>query len=239
MRYSYARPQARLVSHSAPAEGILLAPEEVLAAPEALIAYCARVSNPGNQHNHLSAPRLLRYLAKHAHWSPFEMVSVCLEVETTRDIARQLLRHRSFSFQEWSQRYSSVAGADGSIPFQLREARLQDTANRQNSLANGDPELEREWAAKQTEAARVAEAAYRWALERGIAKEVARSTLPEGLTPSRLYINGTIRSWLHYAQVRLDPSTQKEHRQLARACGQVIAPLLPSLFGPLLNDADS
>jgi thymidylate synthase (FAD) len=180
------------------------------------------VSNPANQNNTKTSEKLVEYLIQHQHWSPLEMVSICLEIETTRDIARQILRHRSFSFQEFSQRY---AVADCS--FMTREARLQDLKNRQNSLDVDDPELENLWKQKQEELAEQAKTAYTWALEKGIAKEQARAVLPEGMTPSRLYMNGTLRSWVHYIQLRTKPDTQKEHREVALACAKAIADIYP------------
>jgi thymidylate synthase (FAD) len=189
---------------------------------ENMVAYCARVSNPANQQNTATNQKLLAYLAKHQHWSPFEMVSICLEIETTRDIARQILRHRSFSFQEFSQRYAVVKGE-----FETREARLQDTQNRQNSVEVEDVELHQKWAEQQQEVSRLAETAYRWALEKGIAKEQARCVLPEGMTTSRLYMNGSLRSWIHYIQLRSGNGTQKEHREVALACAKAIEPGFP------------
>lgn len=178
--------------------------------PVDLISYCARVSNPANQDKFDTAPKLLAYLAKHQHWSPFEMVNVVFEIETTRDIARQILRHRSFSFQEFSQRYAEVAGDP-----ECREARLQDTKNRQNSIDVSDENLQEEWYHVQEFLYKEAQEAYKWALDRGIAKEVARAVLPEGMTMSRLYMNGTLRSWIHYCQLRMGNGTQKEHREIA------------------------
>ena len=196
---------------------------------EALVAYMARVSNPGNQDNPESAPKLIKYLAKNNHWSPFEMVNICMEIETTRDIARQILRHRSFSFQEFSQRYAEVP-QDG---FEYGEARLQDTKNRQNSLESDDSYLKNWWVAMQHRAVADAEYLYQEALKKGIAKEVARKVLPEGLTKSRMYMNGTLRSWLHYVAIRCDSSTQKEHREVALLCKQEIAKAFPSIVGVL------
>lgn len=189
-----------------------------------LIAYCARVSNPANQDNHETAPRLLRYLAKNKHWSPFEMAHAVLEINTTRDIARQILRHRSFSFQEWSFRYSE---ADSEPVY--REARMQDTENRQSSLPCNNKALAEWWRDEQAHIAQQAMNAYRFALDNGIAKEVARAVLPEGITPSRLYMAGSIRSWLHYIEVRTDPTTQKEHRIIAAQCAEVLAEAIPEL----------
>ena len=196
------------------------------------VAYCARVSNPANQLNTETNERLLKYLIKNQHWSPFEMVSICLEIETTRDIARQILRHRSFSFQEFSQRY-----AVASLGFETREARLQDNKNRQNSIETDDHELELEWAQKQNELAEHSKQAYDWALSKGIAKEQARSVLPEGMTVSRLYMNGTLRSWIHYIQLRSANGTQKEHREVAIECAKVISTIFPMILD--LVKADS
>jgi len=193
---------------------------------EALVAYMARVSNPGNQDNPESAPKLIKYLAKNNHWSPFEMVNICMEIETTRDIARQILRHRSFSFQEFSQRYAEVP-SDG---FEYGEARMQDSKNRQNSLNTDDDYLKNWWTAMQYRATADAEYIYQEALKKGIAKEVARKVLPEGLTKSRMYMNGTLRSWLHYVAIRCDPATQKEHREVALLCKQEIAKAFPSIL---------
>jgi thymidylate synthase (FAD) len=189
-----------------------------------LIAFCARVSNPSNQANHETSEKLIRYLIKHQHWSPLEMVSICLEIETTRDIARQILRHRSFSFQEFSQRY---AVAD--LGFEFKEARLQDEKNRQNSIETKDVGLQLNWETQQDYVIVAAERAYRWALEHGIAKEQARAVLPEGITVSRLYMNGTLRSWVHYIQLRSGVETQKEHREIALACVDAIEPIFPMI----------
>ena len=191
---------------------------------EEKVAYCARVSNPNNQRNHETAPKLLKYLLKHKHFSPFEMANVCMEIETTRDIARQILRHRSFSFQEFSQRYAEVS------EFETRECRLQDNKNRQNSLTTDDLDTQEWWWAAQNRVKAEAEFMYQAALNRGIAKEQARALLPEGMAVSRMYMNGTLRSWLHYIEVRTDPSTQKEHRDVAEACKTVIATLCPSIM---------
>lgn len=189
-----------------------------------LVAYCARVSNPANQSSSESSERLIKYLARHKHWSPFEMVSVCLEVTTTRDIARQFLRHRSFSFQEFSQRY---ADPTQDLSFVLREARLQDTTNRQNSIEVNDEDLQRKWEHAQQRVIAECKAAYEWAVKNGIAKEQARAVLPEGNTVSRLYVNGTIRSWIHYIELRSGHGTQKEHIEIARACAVAIANVFP------------
>ena len=189
-----------------------------------LIAYCARVSNPNNQMNMDTADKLIAYLIKHKHWSPFEMANVCLEIETTRDIARQILRHRSFTFQEFSQRYADPVK---DLSFEMREPRLQDPKNRQNSIDNHDAVLEDQWCNKQLGMIEYAKMTYQWALDHGIAKEVARAVLPEGLTMSRMYVNGTIRSWIHYIEIRSDKATQKEHREIAIECAKVIAGIFP------------
>jgi thymidylate synthase (FAD) len=189
-----------------------------------LIAYCARVSNPANQFNNDTAEKLIRYLVKHQHWSPLEMVSACLEITTTRDIARQILRHRSFSFQEFSQRY---ADPTKDLNFVTREARLQDTANRQNSVAVDDQLLQNEWYRAQQRVIYAAKREYEWAIANGIAKEQARAVLPEGLIESRLYMNGTLRSWVHFIELRTGNGTQKEHMEIARECACVIAAIFP------------
>jgi thymidylate synthase (FAD) len=191
---------------------------------ERLIAYMARVSNPSNQNNDKTAPKLLRYLINNKHWSPFEMVNVCLEIDTTRDIARQILRHRSFSFQEFSQRYAVSEG------YEYSEARAQDEKNRQNSLPINDKNHQQWWRMLQERVLKEARHCYEQAMSHGIAKEVARKLLPEGLTTTRMYMNGTLRSWLHYIDVRCDPSTQKEHRVLAEEIKKEIEKLFPSLF---------
>ena len=211
--------KVKLVSSSQPsaelvAQGIVNAQE--------LVAFCARVSNPGNQTNTETSEKLIRYLIKHRHWSPLEMVSACLEIETTRDIARQILRHRSFSFQEFSQRY---AVAD--LGFEYKEARLQDTKNRQNSIEVDDVELSAEWERRQSNLANDAADVYKWALDNGIAKEQARAVLPEGITTSRLYMQGTLRSWLHYIELRSGPETQKEHREIAQECAVALETIFP------------
>ena len=192
-----------------------------------IIAYTARVSNPSNQDNTETQERLLRYLIREKHWSPFEMVSACLEIETTRDIARQLLRHRSFSFQEFSQRY---ADPTQDLKFQMREARLQDTKNRQNSIEVDDPDLQLEWYKQQSEVMLQTTKSYEWAIENGIAKEQARAVLPEGIMESRLYVSGTIRSWIHYVDLRSGNGTQKEHIEVARACAAAIEPIFPMIM---------
>jgi thymidylate synthase (FAD) len=193
-----------------------------------LIAYCARVSNPSNQFNTETSEKLIRYLVKHQHWSPLEMVSACIEIETTRDIARQILRHRSFSFQEFSQRY---ADPTTDLSFVVREARKQDPKNRQNSIALeptiGDAMLQDQWRDKQLELIKLAADTYKWAVDNGIAKEQARSVLPEGNTVSRLYMNGTLRSWIHFIQLRSGNGTQLEHQRIAIACAEVITKVFP------------
>jgi len=189
-----------------------------------LIAFCARVSNPSNQNNTDTAEKLIRYLVKHKHWSPLEMVSMCLEVVTTRDIARQMLRHRSFSFQEFSQRY---ADPTKELDFVIREARLQDPKNRQNSIECDNPTLQAFWETQQKRVLDVAQSAYGWAIDNGIAKEQARAVLPEGLTESRLYMNGTLRSWIHFIELRSANGTQKEHQLIAKECAKVIATVFP------------
>lgn len=191
------------------------------------IAYAARVSNPENQNNNDTAEKLVRYLIKHQHWSPLEMVSVCLEIDTTRDIARQILRHRSFSFQEFSQRYADPTKG---LSFEVRDARLQDTKNRQNSIDVQDKQLQDAWINKQKTLIDSARDTYEWAIKNGIAKEQARAVLPEGNTQSRMYMNGTLRSHLHYIQLRTEPGTQKEHRLLAYACAKAIEPVFPMIM---------
>ena len=216
----------RLVSCSRPTEEFRdLGIEDA----QELIAYCARVSNPANQINSDTSEKLIRYLIRHQHWSPLEMVSACCEITTTRDIARQILRHRSFSFQEFSQRYADPVSELG---FQRRDARLQDTANRQNSIALDltdavQRELAREWQQKQDSVIHAAQDAYRWAVTNGIAKEQARAVLPEGLTESRLYMHGTLRSWIHFIELRSASGTQQEHQAVARTCASVIATVFP------------
>lgn len=195
-----------------------------------IICYCARVSNPTNQSNTSTNEKLLAYLMKNNHWSPFEMVSICLEIETTRDIARQIMRHRSFSFQEFSQRYAVAEN------YEIREARMQDTKNRQNSIETDDYELSGEWTAQQKELADHAFSIYQWALENGIAKEQARSVLPEGMTQTRMYMNGTLRSWIHYIQLRSTMGTQKEHRIIALECAEAIATVFPSIYDCVNNN---
>lgn len=189
-----------------------------------LASFCARVSNPSNQMNTETSEKLIAYLIKHKHWSPLEMVNVCLEIETTRDIARQILRHRSFSFQEFSQRYADPVKE---LSFVHREARLQDNRNRQNSVECQDEELQAEWEKMQEDVIQRAKEAYQWALSKGIAKEQARCVLPEGNTVSRMYVNGTLRSWIHYIELRRENGTQKEHSQIALECAKIISELFP------------
>jgi len=212
--------KVRMTSHSTP--------DNIIGVDDAqeLIAYCARVSNPGNQNNKDTSEKLIKYLIKHKHWSPLEMVSACLEIETTRDIARQILRHRSFSFQEFSQRY---ADPTKDLSFETREARLQDPKNRQNSieLSEDNRRLNEEFRMKQHALWRQAQETYKWAISKGIAKEQARAVLPEGMTISRLYMNGTLRSWVHYIDLRSANGTQKEHQDIAIACANEIAKIFP------------
>jgi len=218
---------ARLISYSQPV-GRIHAGElasQGLDNIQDLIAYAARVSNPSNQANTKTTAKLLDYLIKHKHWSPFEMASACIEIETTRDIARQLLRHRSFSFQEFSQRYADIR--DLSNNFILRKARLQDNKNRQNSIETDDADLQSAWNVLQQEVIDKAEEAYAWAIANGIAKEQARAVLPEGNTVSRLYVNGTIRSWIHYIELRSANGTQKEHMKLAVEVAKAIGSIYP------------
>ena len=215
----------KLISYSKPSDEII---SEGLNDIQDLIAFCARVSNPANQLNTETSDKLIRYLINNAHWSPLEMVSACLEIETTRDIARQILRHRSFSFQEFSQRY---ADPTKDLNFVLREARLQDTKNRQNSIEMeatiGNVMIQDEWKQRQIDIIRQVKDTYEWATKQGIAKEQARAVLPEGLTVSRLYMNGTLRSWIHFLELRSGNGTQLEHQQVALACAKVIATIFP------------
>lgn len=216
----------KVISYSKPSRDLI---NEGLYDVQELIAYCARVSNPSNQFNTETSEKLIKYLIKHQHWSPLEMVSVCLEIETPRDIARQILRHRSFSFQEFSQRY---ADPTKDLDFVLREARFQDSKNRQNSepldmTIDMHRQIAYQWQQMQNRVIVEARNAYEWAISKGIAKEVARAVLPEGNTNSRLYINGTLRSWLHYIQLRSSNGTQKEHIEIAKACAEVITECFP------------
>jgi len=211
----------RLLSYSQPTEEFA---GMGLQDAQELIAYCARVSNPSNQLNTDTSEKLIRYLVKHQHWSPLEMVSACIEITTTRDIARQILRHRSFSFQEFSQRY---ADPTKDLSFVCREARLQDEKNRQNSIETDDEYLQKRWEEQQERVISICKNAYGWAIANGIAKEQARAVLPEGLTESRLYMNGTLRSWIHFIELRSANGTQKEHQEVAIACAKVIAEIFP------------
>ena len=213
--------KVKLVSYSKPTEEFL---NEGIDNAQELVAFCARVSNPSNQLNTETSEKLIKYLIKNAHWSPLEMVSACLEIETTRDIARQILRHRSFSFQEFSQRYANPVK---DLEFVTREARLQDLKNRQNSIENDDEEISNIWNEKQNHLINVAKETYNWAIENGIAKEQARAVLPEGNTVSRMYMNGTLRSWIHYIELRSGNGTQKEHMEIAVACAEVITKIFP------------
>lgn len=200
--------------------------------PEAFIAYTARVSNPSNQTNTDTALKLVKYLIKHKHWSPFEMVSVGMEINTTRDIARQILRHRSFSFQEFSQRYADVNSL-GDLFTEPRECRLQDDKNRQNSIETSSEDLVREFYDTQREVMDLVSNRYEYLLHAGIAKEQARAILPEGLTKSRLYMNGSLRSWIHFCELRMGNGTQKEHREIAKECWEVLRKEFPSVIGAL------
>jgi thymidylate synthase (FAD) len=217
--------KVKLVSYSKPSTDFKA--ETGMDSLEDLIAYCARVSNPSNQLNS-NATKLIQYLVNNKHWSPLEMVSITLEIETTRDIARQILRHRSFSFQEFSQRY---ADPTKELNFEIREARLQDLKNRQNSIETNDAELMQLWKIHQEELIEQSKQSYAWAIKHGIAKEQARAVLPEGLTQSRMYMAGTLRSWVHYIHLRSANGTQKEHMEIARSCGDVISEVFP-----LMND---
>ena len=219
--------KVKLISYSKPTEEVS---NEGISDAQELVAFCARVSNPSNQLNTETSEKLITYLIKNAHWSPLEMVSACLEIETTRDIARQMLRHRSFSFQEFSQRYANPVE---DLEFVTREARMQDPKNRQNSIDTDNSEIVNEWISKQNEVIDAATNAYNWAVDSGIAKEQARSVLPEGNTVSRLYMNGTLRSWIHYIELRAGNGTQKEHMEIAKACAEVIHNIFP--MGENLN----
>ena len=219
--------KVKLISYSKPTEEIA---DSGIDDAQELVAFCARVSNPSNQLNTETSEKLIKYLINNAHWSPLEMVSACLEIETTRDIARQMLRHRSFSFQEFSQRYANPVK---DLEFIVREARMQDPKNRQNSIENENDEISENWKNKQEKIIKDATEAYNWAIENGIAKEQARSVLPEGNTVSRLYMNGTLRSWIHYIELRSANGTQKEHMEIAIACADVINKIFP--MGENLN----
>ena len=213
--------KVKLISYSTPTEEIAL---DGIDNAQELVAFCARVSNPSNQLNTETSEKLINYLIKNSHWSPLEMVSACLEIETTRDIARQMLRHRSFSFQEFSQRYANPVK---DLEFVIREARLQDLKNRQNSIPSDNKQINEIWTNKQQNVIDLAIETYNWAIENGIAKEQARSVLPEGNTVSRLYMNGTLRSWIHYIKLRSANGTQKEHMDIAKACAEVINKIFP------------
>ena len=222
--------RAELISYSKPSEfkvwdkGDDESHKNLVLNSQDLVAFCARVSNPSNQSNSATAEKLLRYLIKYKHWSPFEMVSACLEIETTRDIARQILRHRSFSFQEFSQRYANPVEE---LEFVTREARMQDTKNRQNSIEVDDRTIQDDWYQEQTKIIEMCKQVYEAAIKKGIAKEVARAVLPEGLTKSRLYMNGTIRSWIHFIELRSANGTQKECIEVAKACAKAISKIFP------------
>jgi thymidylate synthase (FAD) len=215
--------KVKLISVSKPSREMY---EEGIYDAQELIGFCARVSNPSNQFNTETSEKLIKYLVKHQHWSPLEMVSACLEIETTRDIARQILRHRSFSFQEFSQRY---ADPTKDLDFVVREARLQDSKNRQNSVVTDDSELQAWWDAKQKFIIETVRSTYAEAIEKGIAKEQARAILPEGNTVSRLYMNGTLRSWVHFIELRSANGTQLEHQLVAKECAKAIAEIFPMI----------
>lgn len=215
--------EVKLISYTTPIDELK---EQGIEDLNDMIAFCARVSNPSNQYNTETSDRLINYLKKNKHWSPFEMVSVCLEINTTRDISRQILRHRSFQFQEFSGRY---ADPTKDLNFIIREARLQDNKNRQNSIEVEDENLQKEWEEKQRKVIEIAKEAYDWAMSKGIAKEQARCVLPEGCMQTRLYMNGTIRSWIHYLEVRCGEDVQKEHRLVAKACAEAISKIFPSI----------
>lgn len=223
--------KVKLVSYSQPSKEFKA---EGLNDAQELIAFCARVSNPSNQMNKETSEKLIKYLIKHAHWSPLEMVSACLEIQTTRDIAHQIVRHRSFSFQEFSQRYANP-DEQGDM-FEYSEARLQDEKNRQNSIEVDDEKLQLDWLHAQMRIAHLAKKEYDWAIKKGIAKEQARKVLPEGITKTTLYMNGTLRSWVHYIELRGANGTQKEHMEIAHACAKVIAEIFP-LAKELVNEA--
>jgi len=222
--------KVRLISYSKPHENII---SEGLESIQDLIAFCARVSNPSNQYNKETSEKLIKYLIKHKHWSPLEMASACLEIETTRDIARQILRHRSFSFQEFSQRY---ADPTKDLDFVVRETRLQDIENRQNSVETKDKDLIKEWNKRQQYVIDLAKVTYQWAIDNNIAKEQARAILPEGNTVSRMYVNGTLRSWVHFIEVRSGNGTQKEHMEVAREIACAIAEIFPMAGNFLQNN---
>lgn len=216
--------QVKLISYSMASKEMFDA-DSSLRDLQGLVAYCARVSNPANQMNSETSEKLIKYLIKHAHWSPLEMVNACLQIDTTRDIAHQIVRHRSFAFQEFSQRYANPQ--EFGNQFVIRDARLQDQKNRQNSIETENVELMHQWADKQQKVIDAAAEAYNWAIENNIAKEQARVVLPEGCTKTRLYMNGTLRSWIHYIELRGANGTQKEHMEIAHACAEVIAEIFP------------
>jgi|TARA_R110002073_G_scaffold26468_9_gene86726 thymidylate synthase (FAD) len=229
----------KLIAHTTPISSFRFDTDQ--STMEDLVAYMARVSNPNNQNNTATARKLIKYLVKHKHWSPLEMVNVVLEIETTRDIGRQILRHRSFSFQEFSQRY---ADPTSDLEFVMREARLQDDKNRQNSLELDDKNKDHnwlisEWETHQNRIINYCNAMYTWATQHGIAKEQARAVLPEGMTMSRMYMNGSLRSWIHYIQLRTDPSTQKEHREIAQMCAFEIAKVFPLIKDILGGESEN
>tara|TARA_B110000014_G_C20024879_1_gene531937 strand:- start:194 stop:859 length:666 start_codon:yes stop_codon:yes gene_type:complete len=215
--------KVRLVSYSNPTKEFL---DDGISDVQELVAFCARVSNPSNQHNKDTSEKLIKYLIKNKHWSPLEMVTACIEIETTRDIARQILRHRSFSFQEFSQRY---ADPTKDLSFVTRDARLQDEKNRQNSVETEDMQLKKDWERKQSELIDLSVKTYKWAIDNGIAKEQARAVLPEGNTVSRMYMNGTLRSWVHYIELRSANGTQKEHMDIAVAIAEIISEIFPMM----------
>lgn len=218
----------KLISYTKPADDMA---QKGIVTLQDMVAYCARVSNPSNQMNSETSQKLIKYLIKHKHWSPLEMVSMCLELDTTRDIAHQIVRHRSFSFQEFSQRYANPSELYEMFTF--RECRLQDKENRQNSIETNDNKLKEEWLEKQEQVIRMSKEVYDWAIFNGIAKEQARVVLPEGLTKTRLYMNGTLRSWVHYINLRIDNGTQKEHRVLAQQCLREVSRVF-SLIGDII-----
>ena len=215
--------KVRLVSYSTPTKEFL---DDGISDVQELVAFCARVSNPSNQHNKDTSEKLIKYLINNKHWSPLEMVTACIEIETTRDIARQILRHRSFSFQEFSQRY---ADPTKDLSFVTRDARLQDEKNRQNSVETEDMQLKKDWERKQSELIDLSVKTYKWAIDNGIAKEQARAVLPEGNTVSRMYMNGTLRSWVHYIELRSANGTQKEHMDIAIAIAEIISEIFPMM----------
>ena len=215
--------KVKLISYSKPTDSIS---DEGIDNAQELVAFCARVSNPSNQNNNETSQKLIKYLINNKHWSPLEMVTACIEIETTRDIARQILRHRSFSFQEFSQRY---ADPTKDLSFVLKEARLQDNKNRQNSIDTDNETLKSEWINKQKKLIDLSLKTYKWAIDNGIAKEQARAVLPEGNTVSRMYMNGTLRSWVHYIELRSSNGTQKEHMEIAKSIAKIISDIFPMM----------